>query len=286
MTRYSGLALSTKYWKPGDDYSKIIIETIKKRIRDNDFVILSEKALAIATGNYIDESSINASLTAKIISRFWMRIVWGYILGTFCHLGKKLIQRLKEYPIDEGSQHKQVVLQRKGFWQALMWGSEGGIDGSNMPYAYVCLPLETPYKMANESSQKILKVLKKRIFLRIVDTDKTYTFKNFHFTPHPKPMQGIQSYGGLIAYLIGRVLRLKKKSTPLAIGGGNINVEKALSIANIADRIRGAGSGATVWDMAARFKVKNTEISWNMLESLNHKPIVIIRERENNNTNL
>jgi F420-0:gamma-glutamyl ligase-like protein len=286
MTRYSGLALSTKYWKPGDDYSKIIIETIKKRIRDNDFVILSEKALAIATGNYIDESSINASLTAKIISRFWMRIVWGYILGTFCHLGKKLIQRLKEYPIDEGSQHKQVVLQRKGFWQALMWGSEGGIDGSNMPYAYVCLPLETPYKMANEISQKILKVLKKRIFLIIVDTDKTYTFKNFHFTPHPKPMQGIQSYGGLIAYLIGRVLRLKKKSTPLAIGGGNINVEKALSIANIADRIRGAGSGATVWDMAARFKVKNTEISWNMLESLNHKPIVIIRERENNNTNL
>jgi len=286
MTRYSGLALSTKYWKPGDNYSKIIIETIKKRIRDNDFVIVSEKALAIATGNYIDESSINASLTAKIISRFWMRIIWGYILGTLCHLGKKLIQRLKEYPIDEGSQHKQVVLQRTGFWQALMWGSEGGIDGSNMPYAYVCLPLETPYKMANEISQKILKILKKRIFLIIVDTDKTYTFKNFRFTPHPKPMQGIQSYGGWIAYLIGRVLRLKKKSTPLAIGGGNINVEKALSIANIADRIRGAGSGATVWDMVARFKVKNTEISWNMLESLNHKPIVIIRERENNNTNL
>ena len=286
MTRYSGLALSTKYWKPGDNYSKIIIETIKKRIRDNDFVIVSEKALAIATGNYIDESSINASLTAKIISRFWMRIIWGYILGTLCHLGKKLIQRLKEYPIDEGSQHKQVVLQRTGFWQALMWGSEGGIDGSNMPYAYVCLPLETPYKMANEISQKILKILKKRIFLIIVDTDKTYTFKNFRFTPHPKPMQGIQSYGGWIAYLIGRVLRLKKKSTPLAIGGGNINVEKALSIANIADRIRGTGSGATVWDMVARFKVKNTEISWNMLESLNHKPIVIIRERENNNTNL
>lgn len=279
MTKYSGLALSTKYWRPGDDYSKIIIETIKKRVRDNDFVIISEKALAIATGNYIDESNITASLTAKVFSRFWMRIVWGYILGILCHLGKNLIQRLKEYPIDEGSQHKQVVLKRAGFWQALMWGSEGGIDGSNMPYAYVCLPLETPYKIAQEISQKILEVLNKRIILIIVDTDKTYTFKNFHFTPHPKPMEGIQSSGGWIGYLIGRVLRLKKKSTPLAIGGGDINVEKALSIANIADRIRGAGSGATVWDMAARFKVKNTEISWSMLESLNHKPIVIIRER-------
>ena len=32
MTKYSGLALSTKYWKPGDNYSKIIIETIKKKM--------------------------------------------------------------------------------------------------------------------------------------------------------------------------------------------------------------------------------------------------------------
>lgn len=280
MTQYSGLALKTKYWKPGDDYSKIIIETIKEEVRNHDFVIVSEKALAIAKGNYIDESVINASLTAKIISRFWMRIVWGYILGPLCHLGKKLLQRLKEYPIEEGSQHKQVILQKIGFWQALMWGSEGGIDGSNMPYAYVCLPLETPYKIAQEISQKIFKVLNKRIVLIIVDSDKTYTFKNFHFTTHPKPMVGIKSCGGWSTYFIGRVFRLKKKSTPLAIGGGKINVEKALSIANIADRIRGPGSGATVWDMAARFRVKNTEISWSMLESINHKPIAIIREKK------
>ena len=279
MTKYSGLALSTKYWKPGDNYSKIIIETIKKKVKDDDFVIISEKALSIATGKYIDESNITASLTAKVISRFWMRIIWGHILGTLCHLGKKLIQRLKEYPIDDGSRHKQVILKRAGFWPALMWGSEGGIDGSNVPYAYVCLPLERSYKIAQEISQKILEVLNKRIILMIVDSDKTYTFKNFHFTPHPKPINGIQSFGGWVGYLIGRAMKLKKKSTPLAIGGGDINVEKALSIANIADRIRGTGSGATVWDMAARFKVKNTEISWSMLESLNHKPIVIIRER-------
>ncbi|MCW3998342.1 MAG: coenzyme F420-0:L-glutamate ligase [Candidatus Bathyarchaeota archaeon] len=280
MTKYSGLALGTKYWKPGDDYLNIIIDTIRKSIKNNDFVVVSEKALAIAEGNYIDESSVNASLTAKVISRFWMRIVWGHILGTLCHFGKRLVQRLKEYPIDEGSQHKQAVLQQTGFWQALMWGSEGGIDGSNLPYAYVCLPLERPYKMAEKISQKILKVLNKRSIVIIVDTDKTYTFRNFHFTPHPKPMRGIQSFGGWITYLIGRAFRLKKKSTPLAVSGGSIHVEKALKIANIADRIRGTGSGATVWDMATRFKVKNTEISWKMLESLNHKPIVLIRERK------
>jgi F420-0:gamma-glutamyl ligase-like protein len=91
-------------------------------------------------------------------------------------------------------------------------------------------------------------------------------------------MKGIHSIGGWVAYLIGRTFKLKKKSTPLAVYGKEIHVEKLLQIANIADRIRGAGSGATVWDMAARFKVKNDEVSWKMLEQINHKPIVILRE--------
>ena len=120
MTKYSALNINTKYWKPGDDYLNIIIDSIRKSIKNNDIVVVSEKALAIATGNYIDESNINASLTAKVISRFWMRIGWGYFLGIICHFGKKLIQRLKDYPFDEGSQHKQVVLQQTGFWQTLM----------------------------------------------------------------------------------------------------------------------------------------------------------------------
>jgi F420-0:gamma-glutamyl ligase-like protein len=280
MKKYSGLAMVSKYWKPGDDYLNLIINIIKKRVNNNDFVIVSEKALAIAIGNYIDESKFNASLTARVISRFWMRIIWGHILGPFCHLGSRLVHRLKEYPLEKGSRHKQVVLQQAGFWQTLMWGSEGGIDGSNLPYAYVCLPLERSYEMAQKIFREILRVLNKKIIVLIVDSDKTYTFRNFHFTPHPKPMRGIQSFGGWISYLIGRSLKLKKKSTPLAIAGDNIHVEKALRIANIADRIRGAGSGATVWDMAARFNVRNTEVSWKMLDSLNHKPIVIIRERK------
>ena len=280
MTRYSSLSITTKYWKPGDDYLNVIVDSISKSVRNNDFVIVSEKAVAIAIGNYIDESDVKASFTAKMISQFWMRIGWGYIFGTICHLGKRLIQRLKNYPLAEGSRHKQVILQRIGFWQALMWGSEGGIDGSNLPFAYVCLPLTDPNDIAKKIFLKILSALNKKVIVVIVDSDKTYTFRNFHFTPHPKPMAGIRSLGGWIAYLIGRAFRLKKKSTPLAVAGGDLNVEKALEIANIADRVRGAGSGATVWDMAARFKVKNTEISWKMLESIKHKPIIIIRNKE------
>jgi F420-0:gamma-glutamyl ligase-like protein len=264
---------------PDEDYFDIIINKLKSVVCDNDFVVLSEKALSVAKRNFIDESLIRPSLTAKIIARFWMRITWGYILAPICHLGNRLIQRLKQYPIEEGSKHKQVVLQRSGFWQALMWGSEAGIDGSNLPYNFVCLPLANSYKVAQKISDLILKKLNKKITAIVVDTDKTYTFRNFHFTHHPKPMRGIHSIGGWVAYLVGRAFKLKKRSTPLAVFGKEIPIEKALKIANIADRIRGAGSGATVWDMAARFKVKNNEVSWKMLNQLKHKPIVLLREK-------
>jgi len=57
-----------------------------------------------------------------------------------------------------------------------------------------------------------------------------------------------------------------------------MSAETALTIANVADRARGPGSGATVWDMAARFKVTATGVSWEMLENIIHKPIVIVRK--------
>ncbi len=279
MTKYSVLSINSKYWCPGENYVKIIVEDIRKNVENKDFIIISEKALSTAMGNYIDENGIHVSFTAKVISRFWMRIIWGYILGFTCHFGKRLILRLRNYPIIEGSRHKQVILQQAGFWDALMWGSEGGIDGSNLPYAYVALPLKNPVKIAEKIQQKIQNKLNKKVIVIIVDTDKTYTFRNFHFTPHSITIKGIHSCGGWITYLVGKALRLKKKSTPIAIGGGTLNVKKALTIANIADKARGAGAGPTVWDMASRFNVGNAETSWKMLKNFSHKPIVIIREK-------
>jgi len=114
----------------------------------------------------------------------------------------------------------------------------------------------------------------------IVDTDKTYSFRNFHFTPRPKPTQGIHSLGGFISYVISRVFKLKKRPTPIALAGCKISVEEALKIANIANRVRGFGSGKTVWDMAEKFKVELTDVSWEMLETVKHKPIVIVREEQ------
>jgi F420-0:gamma-glutamyl ligase-like protein len=68
-----------------------------------------------------------------------MRIVWGYLLGVLCHFGQRLIKRLREYQLNQVA---NISRQFWGMWffSALLFGSEGGIDGSNLPYSYVSLP--------------------------------------------------------------------------------------------------------------------------------------------------
>ena len=278
MIKYYTLPITTKYWKPYEKYLDTILGALENKVVDGDFVVLSEKALSTAMGRIINESGVNPDFSAKMISRLWMRIVWGYFLDTLCHFGPNLSRRLREYPFEAGSRHKQVVLKQAGLMQALMWGSEGGIDGSNLPYSYVSLPLENPCELAKEIQRQILLNLKKKVFVIIVDTDKTYSFRNFHFTPRPKPMKGIHSIGGIIPYVIGRFFRFKKRPTPLAVAGDGVQAKEGLKIANIADRARGPGSGATVWDMAASLNSSVTGITWEMLSKFKHKPLVIVRK--------
>ena len=278
MAKYYALAVTTKYWKPGEDYLNEIIKSVGKQVADDDFVVVSEKALSTALNNIVDEASVNPSLSAKVITRIWMRIVWGYFLGVLCHFGQRLVRRLRQYPLETGSRHKQVALQHAGLLQALMFGSEGGIDGSNLPYSYVSLPLNNAYALAEEIRQRIWLKLKKRAIVIIVDTDKTYSFGNFHFTPRPKPIKGIHSFGGATAYIIGRMFKFRRRPTPLAVAGCKLQIEEALKIARIVDRARGRGAGATVWDMAEKFRVGFTGVSWDMLAKIKHKPIVIVRK--------
>jgi F420-0:gamma-glutamyl ligase-like protein len=98
MARYKAYAITTKYWRPGEDYIKQIIKSVEGKVSDGDFVVVSEKAIATAMGNIVDESKVKPSLNAKIIARIWMPLVWGYLLGPVCHLRRKLIQQLRSYP--------------------------------------------------------------------------------------------------------------------------------------------------------------------------------------------
>lgn len=281
MTKFKVLALITQYWKPKQNYLDHIINAVKGKVENGDFIVISEKAISTATGNILDENKINPTFTSNLLSRFWMRIIWGYFLGVLCGFGPRLINRLRNYPLESGSSHKQAVLQYAGFAQALQFGSEGGIDGSNLPYSYVSLTLKNADEHAEKIRQHIKLCLKKNVNIIIVDTDKTYHLRNFYFTPRPHPMKGIHSFGAVTLYLAGRMLKLKKSSTPIATSGCRINARNALQIANIADRARGQGSGATVWDMASRFNVDVDGVSWDMLAKVAHKPLVLVRKMAN-----
>jgi F420-0:gamma-glutamyl ligase-like protein len=274
--RYKAVAVESRYWNPGEDYIRQLIEAIENIVEDGDFVTVSEKSLSTALGNLVDEKNVEPSRIARFIAKYWMRIVWPYILGPVCHLRQKTIEFLISYPTEEGSRHKQLALEQSGFLQALMHGSEGAIDGSNIPYSYVSLPLENAQEIAQELRERIETELKKIVTVAIVDTDKTYSLKGFHFTPRPKPLKGIHSFGGFLAYVAGRSLKLKKRATPLAVSGSQITTEEALEIAKIANRTRGTGAGRTVWDMVKTFNVNLTGVTWKMLDSVKHRPIVII----------
>jgi F420-0:gamma-glutamyl ligase-like protein len=278
MVKYKALAVTTKYWRPEENYLEEIIAGVRGKISNGDFVVVSEKAISTAISNIVNENTIKPSSSAELIANYWMQIVWGYLLGPLCHFRERLLQYLREYPVEKGSRHKQVALQQAGLLQALMFGSEGGIDGSNLAYAYVSLPLSNSDEIAEKIHDQIQLTLGKNVFIMIVDTDKTYSFKNFHFTPRPKPIKDIHSFGGFITYVIARMFKLKKRPTPIAVAGCKINIKEALKIANIANHVRGFGSGKTVWDMTEKFKVGLTDVSWEMLETVKHKPIVIVRK--------
>jgi F420-0:gamma-glutamyl ligase-like protein len=277
MPRCQALAVATCFWKPGDDYLKATLKAIEKKVVDGDFVVVSEKALSTATGNIVDESRVQPSLGARFLARWWMRVCWGHVFSAALGFGPRLTRNLREYPLESGGRHKQLALERAGFLQALMFGSEGGIDGSNLPYAYVSLPLSNAEELASVIREEIRLKLNKNVTVVIVDTDKTYSIRNFHFTPRPTPMQGIHGNGGIVAYVAGRFLRLRKRPTPLAVAGQKLSVKEALRIANVADKARGTGSGTTVWKMAKHFHVTLTGVTWDMLSSIRHKPIVIVR---------
>lgn len=277
VRRYKTLAVRTRYWRPGEDYLGRIVESIEKRVKDGDLVTISEKALSTALSDLVDESSVQPCWVARFLAKYWMRWAWGYVLGPLCHLRKKTIRRLREYPIQEGSVHKQVALERAGLLQALMFGSEGGIDASNLPFYYVSLPLRNAPRIALEIRECIKSKLGRNVAVMIVDTDKTYSLERFHFTARPNPIEGIHSLGGVLAYVIGRFFRLKRRATPMAVAGSEMPVEEVLEISEIANRARGFGAGRMVWDMAETFKVPLTCVTWDMLDRVAHKPIVIVR---------
>jgi F420-0:gamma-glutamyl ligase-like protein len=269
-------AIRTRYWRPGDDYRKIILESISKGSQDGDILAISEKALAVAQGRIVDESKSRPGPLAQNLANTWMRLMWGFALGRLCHMKPANITRLRNYPLSEGAKHKQVCLEHSGLLQALRPFSEGGIDTTNLPFSFASLPLESPRRIAEEIRKTIANELDRDIVVTIVDSDKTYSHCGVHLASRPTDILGIVDLS-FFAYVIGRTLKWRARSTPLAWAGSEVTLEYALRVAGLANKARGYGAGRTAWDMAIRFGVGLTEVDWDMLEQVEHRPLVILR---------
>ncbi|MBS7611402.1 coenzyme F420-0:L-glutamate ligase [Candidatus Bathyarchaeota archaeon] len=273
--KYKALKLKSPYWKPGFNYEHFVVSKLKHIVRNGDLIVLSEKAVSTALGNIVDESKANPSLTAKLLTVFWMRKIWGYLLGPLCRLKPDTIYRLREYPLKEGSKHKETALRVSGLLQALKPFSEGGLDVVNLPYSYAALPLKNAQELAERIRQSLLKHSKK-VSVVISDSDKTFSIGPIHLCSRPRCVKGLIRLG-LLAYLIGASLSLKARATPVAAAGWPHSTEELLDICEIADKARGYGAGRNMWEAAARFKTGFTSITWEMLEKIPHYPIVVLR---------
>ncbi|MFQ5759141.1 MAG: hypothetical protein ACE5IF_05645, partial [Candidatus Bathyarchaeia archaeon] len=56
--RYKTLAVRTRYWRPGEDYLRRVVDSIEKRVEGGDLVTISEKALSTALGGLVDEGAV------------------------------------------------------------------------------------------------------------------------------------------------------------------------------------------------------------------------------------
>ena len=271
------VTFKTRYWRPGTDYREQIVKVVRNHVKDGDIIAVSEKALATATGNIIDESKMKASILSKFLVNIWIKKIWGGPLGIVTRLKSKTIENIRKYPSQEGAIHKQVTLNRVGFLQSLRHYSEGGIDASNLPYSYVSLPLDNANGIAYGIREAIKKFLGVEVSVLIVDGDSTFSWRNFHLAPRNLKVRGLVHFGGFLTFVIGRSLGWMERNTAVAYYGDELNPDMLLWFAKRFHRISGRGVGRTVWSMSERMETSLTGITWKMLESVPHRPIAIIR---------
>ena len=274
------LTFRCRYWRLGTDYVSEITERVKNYIESGDILAVSEKAISTATGNIVDEAHVKPGSLAWFLSSFWTRRLWGGPLGMLVGLRRQTIENLRNYPLEDGAAHKQLALSHVGLLQSLRHYSEGGIDVSNLPFAYVSLPLRCPLKNALRIREHILEVTGKEVTVMIMDGDTTYSWRNLHLAPRKVDAPGLIHFGGVMTFLIGRILGFRARQTPIALAGSPINPDRALWYARLFHSQCGGGAGRTAWSMSKKMDTSLTGVTWEMLESVEHFPISIIRVSE------
>ncbi len=281
LRKYTIVALpvKTKYWKPKEPFLLYICKKLKNRVSSGDIIVFSEKALSTALNNIYDESAIRPSIIHKLAAFLIMKVLWGLILGKIAKLKQETIKWIKEAPINEVSAHKALTLRIGGLLQVLKPSSEAGVDTSNVPYTYVSLPL-VKCSIAETLRRALQKCLGKNVSVMIVDSDRVYVHKrlNLALASRITCVRGLRNYG-VLSYFLGRTFRdfFYPRATPVMYSGVKIDLRLLLEVAEVADKVRGVGAGRTVFEMARRFGVGVGEVTWEMLSSIPHYPIVVVK---------
>ncbi|WP_407414658.1 coenzyme F420-0:L-glutamate ligase [Methanobrevibacter sp.] len=269
---YMVIPIETGYIKPNEDLNSIIIPA-RKLMEDGDYLVIAETPISVSQGRLIDEAEYTPSLTAKFLTTFWSKYLWGYVLGPLLKIKKRTIKNLRRLP-EETKAHKEVVLQLYGLKHALKPASEAGIDLSNAPGTCVSLLPKDPEKVAC----KIKAEIGKEVCVMIIDTDATYMKNGKYFTGLPIAIDGIEADKGFFGYVKGQ-LSENMGSTPLGCSE-EIGVEKALKIANIAEDYQKSLSTEmkTIHSVKEVLGTSETGVTIEALDSITHTPAVIIRK--------
>ena len=122
------------YWYPGTDAISKLIHAYGKIADNGDFLVISEKALAIAYGYIYDEGLIKADKITYALTFILNKYVWGYLLSRY--IGIKTRQLILSTPINVMAKHKKLALRYGGFKPFIKHLSEAGDDVKNISYSH------------------------------------------------------------------------------------------------------------------------------------------------------
>lgn len=272
---YLTIPIKTGYIKPGEPY-ETIVHSAADLIEDGDFLVISETPISVSQNRLVDESEFEPSLLSTVLAELWSKYMWGYILGPIFRIKKRTIHNLRKLP-PEARSHKKVILEYYGLKHALKPASEAGVDLSNVPGTFVSLLPDEPELVARDIEEKIKESTGKTVTVMIIDTDASYEIFGRKFTSLPIAVSGIKYDLGFFGYVLGR-FGTKIGPTPLGISKSH-DLDEIIGIAKLAEEYHEKNEMdiETVYDMGSAFDGDITDITVEMLDSVEHTPAVIVR---------
>ncbi len=267
------------YWYPGTNIIDHIINAYINLANNGDFLIISEKALAIAYGYIYNEDLIGVDKLTYLLTKIITKYVWSFLLRRYLH--DRTIQLLNKTPLMALAAHKKLALVYGGFLQFIKPVSEAGIDTKNLPYHYVALPLSNANYIVKVIHEEFLR-MGKYVNVMIVDTDRAFRFKKINgiaISTRGSFVKGIINLGG-VGYLVSKVLRryVTIYPTPVAYEGVRLSLPLMLMLAKKAVKIMGEGFGRDSYEMLKVLNKKDfNEVTWIDMKRIRHYPAVLLK---------